>query len=218
MKKLFALITAIAVMLSCTACSAPQETETNQLEIVPQISRIRSICELAVMDCYYHNVAKSFEEDVEGFLWWTKDRHFWIEYNAVVRYGIDVSYVDISVEDDTVVITLPRAKLLDCTIDDPKDFSYIVAKDSASITAEDEKTAIAQAQDELIKEASGNSTLLDQAQQRAEELLREYIKGINDMGQKTYSVRFNVIDENGQSVQTSAVSEETSGSETNAQS
>lgn len=35
----------------------------------PDVTEMRAICELSVMDCYYHNVAKYFEEDAQkGFL------------------------------------------------------------------------------------------------------------------------------------------------------
>lgn len=56
-------------------------------DMEPEVSRMKAICELAVMDCYYHNVAKFKEEDAEGFLFWQKDKQFWIEYSGVVTLG-----------------------------------------------------------------------------------------------------------------------------------
>jgi len=40
---------------------------------------MKTIANLAVMDVYYHNVAKFKEEDVKGVLLWKKDKHFWVE-------------------------------------------------------------------------------------------------------------------------------------------
>lgn len=38
-------------------------------EVVPQVSQMKSICELATIDRYYHNVAKYSEDDATGVLW-----------------------------------------------------------------------------------------------------------------------------------------------------
>ena len=117
----------------------------------PKISQMKAICELAVMDCYYHNVAKFREENAEGVLFWQKDKHFWIEYSGVVSLGIDVSQVTVEVDDTLVTITIPEAEVLRCQVDSDKlsEDSYIVAKNSAKISAEDEVAAFAQAQADL---------------------------------------------------------------------
>lgn len=43
--------------------------ENAKKEVVPQVSQMKSICELATIDCYYHNVAKYSEDDATGVLW-----------------------------------------------------------------------------------------------------------------------------------------------------
>lgn len=193
MKKMISFLLALTMMITFTSCAGQGQEETLTPDIVPSSSRMQSICELAVVECYYHNVAKSYEPDAEGILWWKKDRLFWIEYNAVARYGIEVSKLSMYIKDDVVTVSIPQAKLLELTIDDPKDFEYIVAEDSAKITAEDEQIAIAQAQATLEEEVSNNAMLLTQAQQRAEDLLKEYIESINELGEKSFKVEFNVI-------------------------
>ena len=193
MKNIISLLLALVMITSLSSCASQNLADKNAIDIVPNASRMKSICELAVIDCYYHNIAKSYEPDVEGHLWWKKDRLFWIEYDATAKYGIDISNMDISIEDDIITVSIPPAKLLECKIDDTKEFEYIVAEDSAKITAEDEKTAISQAQAELKEEASNNSMLISQAQQRAEDLLREYIESINELGEKSYKIEFVII-------------------------
>ena len=54
MKRWIALLTSAVLILSCTACQKKEQLP----KVEPQISQMRSICELAVMECYYHNVAK----------------------------------------------------------------------------------------------------------------------------------------------------------------
>ena len=110
MKKMIALLLALAALLGCTACGQKEEAPT----VEPDVAEMRAICELSTMDCYYHNVAKYFEKDAQkGFLGiGKKDKRFWIEYSGVVQMGIDASLVKIEVEDMRVTITIPEAMLM----------------------------------------------------------------------------------------------------------
>ena len=131
MKKMIALLLALAALLGCTACGQKEEAPT----VEPDVAEMRAICELSTMDCYYHNVAKYFEKDAQkGFLGiGKKDKRFWIEYSGVVQMGIDASLVKIEVEDMRVTITIPEAKVLKCTVDSESlsQNSYIVVENSA---------------------------------------------------------------------------------------
>ena len=108
MKRLTAMLLCALTLLACAACGGKEEAVP---EIAPQVSRMRSICELAVMECYYHNVAKYMEEDAAGIWLWKKDKHFWIEYSGVVELGVDASLVSMELQGDTVTITLPEAQI-----------------------------------------------------------------------------------------------------------
>lgn len=210
MKKMFVLFLAFAMTLTCASCGQTTQQETVYLE--PKAAQMKAICELAVMKCYYHNVAKYFEEDaVKGFLGiGKKDKHFWIEYSGVVKLGIDVSLVNIEVADTQITITLPEAKVLSCEVDSAsltKD-SFIVDKKSAAIEAADEVKAFEEAQSKLQETASADKALLASAQQRAQELLEEYITNIGTAVGKEYMIRWIYIDANGNPLG-SAVSETT---------
>ena len=64
MKRIVVCVLLIAILFSLAACSKPTQTE-------PQVVQMRAICQLATMECYYHNVAK-FNQEVAGqFLWIT---------------------------------------------------------------------------------------------------------------------------------------------------
>lgn len=195
MKRAISLFLAALLLLGCTSCGKPKET----VNMEPQISQMKAICELAVMDCYYHNVAKFTEEGAEGKLWWKKDKHFWVEYSGIVRLGIDISLVDIKVSDTKVTITLPAAEVLDYKVDSASltEDSYIVDKDSASIGAADETKAFAEAQKKLAEDAANNTMLLAEAQQRAQHLLEDYINNVGDAVGKTYSIEWNYLDASG---------------------
>ena len=196
MKKIIKLFLITVTSVMCVACSY---VNAEKICIEPQASQMKSICELAVMDCYYHNVAKYKEESAEGILWWKKDKNFWIEYSGIVRLGINVSLVNIDVNDSQVTITIPEAEVLGCKVDSSslsKD-AYIVSKDSAHIKAEDETYAFGEAQSKLEETASNNTILLAEAQQRAQNLLEDYVTNIGNAVGKEYYIKWVYVDKNG---------------------
>ena len=195
MKKLMCILISAVLTLSLAACS---DTEPAPADMEPQTSQMKAICELAVMDCYYHNVAKYELKDAEGFLWWTKDKNFWIEYSGVVTLGVDVSRVTVEVDGTKVTISIPAAEVLSCTVDSSSltEDSYIVAQDSAAIEAEDEIAAFSVAQADLEATASQDTALLASAQQQAQQLLEDYITNIGKATGKSYTIEWIYLDEN----------------------
>lgn len=192
MKKFLSILLASITLLSLSACGQSTAEPESQHIIEPKVSQMKSICELATLECYYHNVAKYKEEDAEGFLLWKKDKHFWIEYSGVVRIGIDASLVNITIENNTVSITLPEAEVLSCRVDSSSlsQDSYIVDKNSAAITAEDEIYAFNEAQEYLKNCAANDRALLIEAQQRAQTLLEEYIINIGNAVGQEYTIHW----------------------------
>lgn len=195
MKKLMCILISAVLTLSLAACS---DTEPAPVDMEPKTSQMKAICELAVMDCYYHNVAKYELKDAEGFLWWTKDKNFWIEYSGVVTLGVDVSRVTVEVDGTKVTISIPAAEVLSCTVDSSSltEDSFIVAQDSAAIEAEDEIEAFSVAQADLEATASQDTALLASAQQQAQQLLEDYITNIGKATGKSYSIEWIYLDEN----------------------
>lgn len=201
MKKLRLTLICSMVLLSLTACG---KAKINSASMEPKTSQMKAICELAVMDCYYHNVAKFTEEDAEGFLLWKKDKNFWIEYSGVVTLGIDASLVKVEVNGSEVSITIPSASVLNCTVDSSSltEDSFIVAKNSAKIQAEDEVYAFEAAQTYLEQTAAGDTALLANAQQRAQELLEEYITNIGKAVGQEYTIKWIYLDDSSGSIDT----------------
>ncbi len=195
MKKVIILFLTVCMLVMAAGCEKQPPEEPVNIE--PKLSQMKYICELSVMDCYYHNVAKYQEEDAAGMLWWTKDKKFWIEYSGVVRLGINASLVNMEVNGTQVTITIPKAKVLGCKVDSAsltKD-SYIVDKDSADISAEDEIAAFNDAQNQLEENASNNQTLLAEAQQRAKSLLEDYVTNIGTVMGREYTIQWVYLDE-----------------------
>lgn len=191
-RKVILLFLVLTLSFACISCA---KTDEQKRTIEPQVSQMKSICELATMECYYHNVAKYSEKDAEGILFWKKDKRFWVEYSGVVKLGIDVSLVTVEVEEDIVTITIPDATVLGEKVDEAsltKD-SYIVDVKSADIDAEDQTKAFRFAQDNMVKAAAEDKALLASAQQRAQTLLEEYVKNIGNAVGKEYSIKWKYI-------------------------
>ena len=196
MKKSICTLLSLLLLLPLAACG---KTPESSVDLEPKASQMKAICELAVMDCYYHNVAKFREENAEGFLWWQKDKHFWIEYSGVVTLGVDVSLVTMEIEGNKVTVTLPEAKVLGCKVDSDSltEDSFIVAKTSGKIEAEDEIAAFDAAQSNLEETAANDKVLLASAQSRAQSLLEDYISNIGKAVGKQYSIQWVYLDSEG---------------------
>ena len=190
-KKIVSMVLAAVMCLTCISCGQKEQKTVEE----PKVSQVKAICELAVMDCYYHNVAKYFEEDAAGIWLWKKDKKFWIEYSGVVRIGIDASQVQMEVKDKQVEITMPKAKVMNCTVDEAtlNTDSFIVASDSAKVEAEDQTKAFREAQKNMEEEASGDSALLAAAQQRAQNLLEKYVKNVGRVTGTEYTIIWKYI-------------------------
>ncbi len=183
----------LGIILLCCACGKEEP------QIQPQETQMRSICELATLECYYHNVAKYKEEDAEGILLWKKDKHFWMEYEGVVTLGIDAALVTIDVNGTEVSITIPPARILECKVDEESltPDSIIVAKKSADVKAEDQMEAFAEAQTKMEQTAASDKTLLANAQQRAQKLLEDYVNNIGNLTGQQYTIKWIYVDETG---------------------
>lgn len=190
MKRILLLILALSLALS--ACASQEEPEPME----PQVTQMQAICELSVMDCYFHNVAKFSQDDAEKFLWWTKDKHFWVEYSGIVTYGVDISQVAFEISGSEITVSLPPVKVLNCEVDSASltEDSFVVAKGSADIDAEDQVNAITAAQEKMLAQASSDQLLLTQAKQRVMTLLEEYISTFSTAAGTEYKIVWNLLE------------------------
>ena len=111
MKKLKKFVVlCLAVIMLFTACGKKGEEVTKELSI----TQMQTICELATLKCYYHNVAKLTKE--KEVLWWDTSAELWIEYSGIVKLGVDIANLDMQVDGDQVTITMPKAEVLSCSL------------------------------------------------------------------------------------------------------
>lgn len=197
-KKHVFLLLAVLTMLFCTSCGKEEAVEIP----VPEEAQLKSICQLAVLEGYFHNVVNYEVPGTEKFLWMTKNKnkHFWLEYTGIAKYGIDASQVSMEMSGQDVTITLPKVELLYCKVDPNSvtEDSYVVDTNSAKLSSEDSKNALAQAQDQLQEKAEAYEPLFTMAQQQTQQLMENYVQSIaaaSGADSDYYTIHWNYLSE-----------------------
>ena len=191
---LFVLLALLLVLCGCGAKEQEQAEEKPEISI----SDMRAVCELATMECYYHNTAKLDSE--KKVLFWNTSKKLWIEYSGIAKLGIDVSRIDIKVDGNVVTIAMPEAEVLSCDVDETslrEDSFYSETKGlgSGKVGAEEQSRAFEAAQKEMRSVVEQDEALLLQAGDRAKILLENYVKQIGDAGGVTYEVQWEAAPE-----------------------
>lgn len=190
--KILSVFCIVIIVFSLSGCqSKKEEEEKNEAEL--SLNQMQTICELATLECYYHNTAKV--ESEKKVLWWNTSKQLWIEYSGIVKVGLDFANLEMSIEDNIVTINIPDAKILSCKVDETsltKD-SYLVSTTglgAGKITAKDQTEAFKYAQENMKEVAEADYSLLLQAQQRAQELLEKYVVNFADAIGVEYQVEW----------------------------
>ncbi len=203
--KIMVIPAVLLLLLSSSAC-LPTKGNANQSHASaqaaqsvlnePELATVRSICELATLECYYHNVAKGTKSEGTGLMHFGEiERKFWIEYTGVATIGIDMSEVTMTIEGENVTITMPKAKVLSCKVEEISEDDYILSEDSwlnsNPITADEQTKAIADAQEEMKLSVENNTSIMDGAQRRAKTLIENYIHQMGELSGVDYQVIWN---------------------------
>ena len=67
MKRSLVIFLSLVFMILGTSCGNDKSAKPTDT-LKPEVSQMKMICELATMECFYHNVAKYKEEDASGYL------------------------------------------------------------------------------------------------------------------------------------------------------
>ena len=190
-KSITIIISALVLLLAvgCGKQEAPPE---------PKLNEIKQICELSTLECFYHGVAKSKMDYKLLNAIGINNPRIWIEFDAEVELGVDMSKAKLDVDGNTVTVSLPDAKVLHVDIDDD---SY----DEENIIAEalllkklkpgnkEMNKAIKDAREDLETLAAGSTDQLKAARNRAEKLIENYINEIGAASGVTYNVKFETL-------------------------
>ena len=205
-RKIIALLCAMSLAL--TGCSSDVaknkesgvgnlENEENAIR-EPDLTQIRSICKLATLECYYHNVAKSTKAAGSGLMHLGEsDRKFWTEYNGIVKIGVDMSKGTIDVDGTDVTVYMPNAEIISIKLDSESIQDPITDHDSFlnsnPIDSDDVTGAIDDAQSQIRASIENDSSLLASAQERAEKLIENYIDQLGEASDVKFNLRFESV-------------------------
>ena len=190
-KKVISSLLIVMMALALAGCSAKGDTEEKVTKLSE--SQMQAVCELATLECYYHNTAKM--ESEKDVLWWSTSKKLWVEYSGIVRVGVDISKLKMDVSGNEVTITIPDAKVISCKVDEsslsPDTFySETSGLGSGDVGGEDQSKAFAAAQEGMQAAAESDTALLLQAKLRAQTLLENYVKNIGDITGTEYTVKW----------------------------
>lgn len=187
-KKIVCLL--VISMLCIGGCGDKNQKNEEEADF----SAISSVCELATLKCYYHNVAKSETEASGLFKWLGKGyKKIWTEYSGIVELGIDVSKVSVEkpTADGVVKVTIPDAEILSVDLDEDSMSEPLTDTGfMTEITKEEETEALAEAQNHMEETAKENGNLLNQAKERAKSLIEGYVKNVGEQIGKEYTVEW----------------------------
>lgn len=171
----------------------------NQQEIEPSISQIRNICQLATLQVYFHNVAKSIKQPGTGMSGFNQvPRRFWVEYSGSAELGIDMSRVDMEIVGNEINITLPPVEMIGDIQVDSSSYSAgsVIVEDedwyrrSNEITADDMTGAIYQSNEAVKADILSDNMVMLQAEDRAKELIENYVNQLASLSGKDYTINW----------------------------
>lgn len=207
------LIISLAMSVLLTACAndteevsaLPEETVTEEEtkeQILPNISQIKQISNLAVIRCTYNNVAKGTKEAGTGLSHLgEKDRTFWIEYSGTAEIGIDTSKIIMDIDGKNITITIPKAEILNMKINEDSytEDSYTISPDSFwnknKLTAVEQTYAVNEAQNDMRESINSNASIMSNAENRAKKLIENYINQLNKYSDTQYEIKWQYTQE-----------------------
>lgn len=180
--KVLPIILVIATILfssALVACSGASSEEAEEADF----SGVKTVCELATLKAYYHNVAEGDIPASGPFagLLKTGYKRMWIEYSGTVDFGIDASQVTISQPDENgnVEVHIPEVKVVKTNVEKESVMDPVVETGFLTgVNAEEKMAAVAKAQEDMEERAAKDTTLLSQAEERAKQIFENYVKNV----------------------------------------
>ena len=207
MKKLFSIFLVLSLLFALAGCNSKPEEELKKAEATIEIDEMRAIANLATVDCYFHNVAKSDREMNPAWyqFWEKKNMRFWVEYDGKVTIGIDVNKLKVEVgENNVVTITMPNAVVLDATVNEQSltSESFYFDPKAKKPSPEEQTEAFKQAQSNMRETAEKNPVLMANAKANAKELLRNYVNSVGEAVGVQYTIEWKDIDDPSKAAET----------------
>ena len=194
MKILLILLTLLLIcgaVLAAFLCGLRQASQAAE-QITGDLlaSRLRSVQELVTVSYYYTNMGR-FENQVDFYGWKVPftTKSFIVSYDGVIKAGVDLEQLQVSIGDREVTVTLPESRIISHEI--PED-SLEVFDESDNlfnhITIED-YTAFTQDQKSAMEQRAVDGGLLDRANQEARTAVDSLLRIMPGLEEYTLTVK-----------------------------
>lgn len=178
--------TRVAMVMLCVMCMGLVGCSKEKPE--PQISNIRNICELATLEAYYQEVLEATNDKNK----WFTGYKCWLEYEGTVKVGVDMSRIDMDVDGNKVRIFMPKAEVL--SINFNEDSCRVAANAEGIFTrGANVDEMIKQGQEDMENKVKNDEELLQRGQERAKEMIENYIKSFGKINGKEYIIEWKEI-------------------------
>lgn len=167
-----------------------------QAAVITEQSSVKTICELATLRSFYHNVAV-FEKEADAIFRYgvaqVGAKKMWMEYSGIVELVVDAGKIVIHEPsaDGTVEVYVPDATVKNVTADKESLSDPLIETGwFTEVTAEEMTAAFAEAQANMKQEAEKDQMLLDRAKENAKKLLEQYIINTGKGMGENYTVKW----------------------------
>lgn len=195
MKILLILLTLLLIcgaVLAAFLCGLRQASQAAEPQITSDLlaSRLRSVQELVTVSYYYTNMGR-FENQVDFYGWKVPftTKSFIVSYDGVIKAGVDLEKLQVSIGDGEVTVTLPESRIISHEI--PED-SLEVFDESDNlfnhITIED-YTAFTRDQKSAMEQRAVDGGLLDRANQEARTAVDSLLRIMPGLEEYTLTVK-----------------------------
>ncbi len=195
MKILLILLTLLLIcgaVLAAFLCGLRQASQAAEPQITGDLlaSQLRSVQELVTVSYYYTNMGR-FENQVDFYGWKVPftTKSFIVSYDGVIKAGVDLEKLQVSIGDGEVTVTLPESRIISHEI--PED-SLEVFDESDNlfnhITIED-YTAFTQDQKSAMEQRAVDGGLLDRANQEARTAVDSLLRIMPGLEEYTLTVK-----------------------------
>ena len=188
----FSSICVLFLLITVFSCITSFDKTPSVSQVAPDVEEIRSLCSLATTELDYNNVAKSTKS-----YWFFKKREkkLWIEHKGVVKVGVDVNKLEIIPEEDSWLITIPKAEILSVSCD-PDSFNQDSFTMSNSIlrkfSAYEQNKAMSEAVNNMKIDAECNNEILHDAQIKAKKIIENYFSQLNKKTSNNVQLKWNL--------------------------
>lgn len=167
--------------------------------ITPSISELRNISELAVLDCFYHTVAKK-NKPADGI--GKNDKTMWYEFNVELKLGIDTSKIKMDINETDVTIVLPPIQAIGDPIIPAETINCVSSVDGwrkTVLTPEEQFQVVEDAKNDVINKIhGGDPALIKNAESRVKTIIESYINRMGEQCGIEYTITWKSLEEENQ--------------------